>query len=142
MFMPNRTTKDERDKFDHSTHPVSNATRDDLKAPGGGASQRPIQEKENQLQPPPDDQDRINDFFSRHGGAGKTPQRFGGPQDGRQGWSEIEAGDGHVLRCDWSRMGSREEITYSEVAPTGEVPTGVASTGVASTEIAPTPLQK
>jgi hypothetical protein len=78
---------------------------------------------ENQHQPPPDDQDRIKDFFARHGGAGKTPQRFGGPQAGRQGWSEIEAGDGHVLRCDWSRSGSREEITYSEVAPAGVAPT-------------------
>jgi len=115
--MPNRTTDDERNKLDHSTHPTSSATRDDLKAPGSGASQQPPQNKENQLQPLPGDEDRIKDFFSRHGGPGKTPPRFGGPPGG-QGWSEIEAGDGHVLRCDWSRIGSREEFSYSEVAPT------------------------
>lgn len=113
--MPNRTTDDERDKLDHSTHPTSNATGDDLRAPGGTASQRPPQESSG-LRPPPDDEDRVKDFFARHGGPGKAPRRFGG-QDWMRGWSEIDALDGHVLRCDWSRMGSREEITYSEVAP-------------------------
>jgi hypothetical protein len=66
----------------------------------------------------PDDDDRIEDFFSRHGGPGKAPRRFGGSQGGPNGWSEIEAHDGHVLRCDWSRVGSRQESKYSEVAPT------------------------
>jgi hypothetical protein len=115
--MPNRTTDDEREKLDHSTHPTSKSTPDDLNAPGGGAGQRRPGTEESELEPPPDDDDRIKDFFARHGGPGKTPRRSGGPQGGAQGWSEVEACDGHVLRCDWSRMGSREEISYSEVAP-------------------------
>jgi hypothetical protein len=36
--MPNRTTSDETDKLDHSTHPTTHATKDDLKAPGGGTT--------------------------------------------------------------------------------------------------------
>ncbi len=71
----------------------------------------------DQIEPPPDYEERVKDFFARHGGPARTPRRFGGPQGGLQGWSEIEAGDGHVLRCDWSRMGSLQEINYSEVAP-------------------------
>ncbi len=113
--MPNRTTDDERDKLDHSTHPTSKATGDDLRAPGGTAGQRPLADS-GDMDPLPDDEDRVNDFFGRHGGPGKAQRRFGG-QGRLQGWSEIEALDGHVLRCEWSRMGSREEITYSEVAP-------------------------
>jgi hypothetical protein len=33
------------------------------------------------------------------------------------GWSEVYAADGYRLRCDWSRMGSREEMKFSEIAP-------------------------
>jgi hypothetical protein len=32
--MPNRTTSHETDKLDHSTHPTSHSTKDDLRAPG------------------------------------------------------------------------------------------------------------
>ncbi len=110
--MPNRTTADERDKLDHSSHPTSRATRDDLRAPGGANQQ------ESEPAPPPDDDDRIRDFFSRHGGPGKTPRRSGQSEGGLKGWSEIQAGDGHVLRCDWSLSGTLEEVKYSEVAPT------------------------
>jgi hypothetical protein len=39
--MPNRTTTDERDKLDHSTHPTTRPTKDDLRAPGGGAAAKP-----------------------------------------------------------------------------------------------------
>jgi hypothetical protein len=35
--MPNRTTSHETDKLDHSTHPTTHATKDDLRAPGGGS---------------------------------------------------------------------------------------------------------
>jgi hypothetical protein len=39
--MPNRTTDDDRDKLDHSSHPTTHATKNDLRAPGGGASEAP-----------------------------------------------------------------------------------------------------
>jgi hypothetical protein len=118
--MPNRNTDDEREKLDHSSHPTSSATEADLNAPGAGAAGK---EGSDDLQPPPDDEDRIRDFYARHGGAGNAPRRFAS-QGGLQGWSEIEARDGHVLRCEWSRFGSREEIAYSEVAPSsGTAPT-------------------
>jgi len=105
--MPNRTTLDERDKLDHSSHPTSNATKDDLRPPGGA----------NELKPPADEEDRVEDFFARHGGPGKAPRRAGQSQGGLAGWSEIEAGDGHVLRCDWSLSGTMENAKYIEVAP-------------------------
>jgi hypothetical protein len=35
--MPNRNTSHETDKLDHSTHPTSHATRDDLRIPGAGS---------------------------------------------------------------------------------------------------------
>ena len=37
--MPNRTTFNERDKVDHSSHPTNRATKDDLEAPGGRAKE-------------------------------------------------------------------------------------------------------
>jgi hypothetical protein len=39
--MPNRTTDDDREKLDHSSHPTTHATKNDLRAPGGGASEAP-----------------------------------------------------------------------------------------------------
>jgi hypothetical protein len=81
--------------------------------PGGKMSQ----DQESDLDPPSDDSDRIKDFFSRHGGPGEVPRRSGRSQGGLRGWSEIVAHDGHVLRCDWSRTGTLEEMKYSEVAP-------------------------
>jgi hypothetical protein len=67
----------------------------------------------------PDHEDRLKDFFARHGGAGARAMRQGQSAGGVQGWSEVYASDGHTLRCDWSTFGSREEMKYSEIAPTG-----------------------
>jgi hypothetical protein len=39
--MPNRNTSHEQDKLDHSTHPTTRSTKDDLRAPGGGSAERP-----------------------------------------------------------------------------------------------------
>jgi hypothetical protein len=70
-----------------------------------------------------DSEDRIQDFLSRHGGAGASPAREETipPReetiDSVRGWSEVYAADGYKLRCDWSRVGSREEMTFSEVPP-------------------------
>jgi hypothetical protein len=65
----------------------------------------------------PDHDDRLKDFFARHGGASTRPMRKGQSGGGVQGWSEVYANDGYALRCDWSTFGSREEMKYSEVGP-------------------------
>jgi hypothetical protein len=67
-----------------------------------------------------DDEDRISDFLSRHGGAGTTPARRGESSGGLAGWSEVFAADGHVLRCDWSKQGTRSEMSFVERPPTTE----------------------
>jgi hypothetical protein len=64
----------------------------------------------------PDHDDRLVDFFARHGGASTRPTRKG-QSAGVQGWSEVYANDGYALRCEWSTFGSREEMKYSELAP-------------------------
>jgi hypothetical protein len=66
----------------------------------------------------PDSQDRIREFLARHGGPSAQPNRKEITQSGVSGWSEVYAADGYRLRCDWSRMGSREEMKFSEISPT------------------------
>jgi hypothetical protein len=65
----------------------------------------------------PDHDERIKDFFARHGGPGRRGIRNVQASGGVQGWSEAHASDGYVLRCDWSTFGNREEMQYSEIAP-------------------------
>jgi hypothetical protein len=67
----------------------------------------------------PDHAERLEDFFARHGGPGPRGVRKGQSQGGMKGWSEAHAGDGYILRCDWSTLGSRDEMKYSEIAPEG-----------------------
>jgi len=38
--MPNRNTSHEQNKLDHSTHPTTRSTKDDLRAPGGAPEPR------------------------------------------------------------------------------------------------------
>jgi hypothetical protein len=64
----------------------------------------------------PDSQDRIRDFMDRHGGPG-SPRRQATEPAGDRGWYEIYAADGYRLRCDWSRLGGREELKFSEIGP-------------------------
>ncbi len=64
----------------------------------------------------PDSEDRIVDFMKRHGGPG-SPRRQATDAAGDRGWYEIYAADGYCLRCDWSRMGGREELKYCEIGP-------------------------
>jgi hypothetical protein len=66
----------------------------------------------------PDSQDRIREFLARHGGPSPRPNREEITQSGVRGWSEVYAADGYRLRCDWSRMGSRQEMKFSEISPT------------------------
>ena len=48
--MPNRTTADESEKLDHSSHPTTHATKDDLRAPGGGTGE-PSKDKAGSRRP-------------------------------------------------------------------------------------------
>jgi hypothetical protein len=64
-----------------------------------------------------DDADRIKDFLARHGGPCNRASKAGESAPGIQGWTEVYANDGYVLRCDWSSFGNREEMKYSEIAP-------------------------
>jgi hypothetical protein len=64
----------------------------------------------------PDSEDRIRDFMDRHGGPG-SPRRQATEPAGDRGWYEIYAADGYRLRCDWSRLGGREELKFSEIGP-------------------------
>jgi hypothetical protein len=66
----------------------------------------------------PDSEERIREFLARHGGPSPRPSRGETTQPGVSGWSEVYAADGYRLRCDWSRMGSREEMKFSEISPT------------------------
>jgi hypothetical protein len=65
----------------------------------------------------PDHDERLKDFFARHGGPGPGSTRRGQSAGGVEGWSEVYASDGYVLRCDWSKLGTRDEMEYSEIAP-------------------------
>jgi hypothetical protein len=67
-----------------------------------------------------DHDERLKDFFARHGGPGPRAHRRGQSAGGVQGWSEAYASDGYTLRCDWSTFGSRDEMKYSEIAPKPE----------------------
>lgn len=68
-----------------------------------------------------DRDERELDFFARHGGPATRPARKERSAGGEQGWSEVYANDGYVLRCDWSRFGTREEMKYTELAPRNEI---------------------
>jgi hypothetical protein len=65
----------------------------------------------------PDHDERLKDFFARHGGPASRSVRRGQSVGGAQGWSEAYASDGYILRCDWSTFGTRDEMKYSEIAP-------------------------
>jgi hypothetical protein len=38
-----------------------------------------------------------------------------GPRTGGQVCSQVFAADGYKLRCDWSKLGSREKMLYAEI---------------------------
>jgi hypothetical protein len=65
----------------------------------------------------PDDNDRIMDFWNRHGGPSTRLREQGETESGTKGWWEAYAVDGYILRCDWSTMGSRREMRYIERPP-------------------------
>jgi hypothetical protein len=67
-----------------------------------------------------DEGDRVVDFYTRHGGRAARAATTGETLAGNSGWSEAYAADGYILRCDWSRLGDREELAYSEIRPAME----------------------
>jgi hypothetical protein len=64
-----------------------------------------------------DSSDRIQEFLARHGGPAARKGDAGDIVAGISGWSEVYAADGYTLRCDWSRMGDRQEMQFSEHPP-------------------------
>jgi len=70
----------------------------------------------------PDSEDRARDFLARHGGAGSMPPRAETLDSGASGWSEVYAADGHKLRCDWSMLGTKRELKFSEIPPSAPKP--------------------
>ena len=64
-----------------------------------------------------DGEDRITDFFARHGGPGRIGEQEGDEELHTRGWSEVYAADGHRLRCEWSRAGDKTLMNFSEISP-------------------------
>jgi hypothetical protein len=65
----------------------------------------------------PDADDRVQDFWKRHGGPAARPRDEGTIAPDSSGWSEVYAADGYTLRCEWSRMGTLQEMRYIERPP-------------------------
>jgi hypothetical protein len=70
----------------------------------------------------PDSGDRIRDFWARHGGPAARRSDAGESVAGASGWSEVYASDGYTLRCEWSRLGDRHEMQYTERPPQSSSP--------------------
>jgi hypothetical protein len=64
-----------------------------------------------------DGEERIADFFVRHGGPGLIHEREGDKESHTRGWSEVFAADGYKLRCEWSKAGAKTEMNFSEIPP-------------------------
>ena len=60
---------------------------------------------------------RVAQFLARHGGPAANAEREEQDAAGTRGWSEVYAADGYALRCEWSRIGTRTELQFLEVAP-------------------------
>jgi hypothetical protein len=65
----------------------------------------------------PDSEDRIADFFDRHGGRGLAHARADDAELHNLGSWEVYAADGHTLRCEWSKEGTRTRMNFTEIPP-------------------------
>ena len=65
----------------------------------------------------PGGEDSIADFFARHGGRGLVHERAGDRELHTRGWWEVYAADGHKLRCEWSKAGTRTQMNFTEIPP-------------------------
>ncbi len=61
--------------------------------------------------------DRVAEFMRRHGGPTDIASRNARMESGCQGWSEIYAADGYVLRVEWSRFELRRTMRVFELRP-------------------------
>jgi hypothetical protein len=61
--------------------------------------------------------DRIRDFWDRHGGPGSRQSQAGDTVHGVSGWSEVYAADGYTLRCEWAQVGDRHSMKFVETPP-------------------------
>jgi hypothetical protein len=61
--------------------------------------------------------DRVEEFGRRHGGLAPDATRTEQVDDGYQGWFEVRAMDGYVLRLEWSRTELRNTLYVFERAP-------------------------
>jgi hypothetical protein len=65
-----------------------------------------------------DKEERLQDFFARHGGESNPARRSEEEHDHRSGWYEVCAADGYTLRCDWSSGSeSSSQMKFSEIRP-------------------------
>jgi hypothetical protein len=65
-----------------------------------------------------DKEDRLKDFFARHGGESRSARRAEEDHEHRCGWYEVSAADGYLLRCDWSITGETgAHMRFSELRP-------------------------
>jgi hypothetical protein len=64
-----------------------------------------------------DSDDRVQQFLARHGGPGMPKAASATDALGASGWSEVYAADGYILRCDWSSLGDRQEMKFTETPP-------------------------
>ena len=62
---------------------------------------------------------RIAEFLARHGGPTARREREGDMQHHTRGWSEVYAADGYRLRCEWSKVGARIELSFVEIPANG-----------------------
>jgi hypothetical protein len=61
--------------------------------------------------------ERVTQFLSHHGGPATIGEREGESEHGTRGWSEVYAADGYALRCEWSRIGEKIEMRFTEIPP-------------------------
>jgi hypothetical protein len=76
----------------------------------------PIDDQDRDVESP-DGDDRMKDFWNRHGGPSTRRSEQGETESGAKGWSEVYAADGYTLRCDWSKIGGQREMRYIEQPP-------------------------
>jgi hypothetical protein len=63
----------------------------------------------------PGDDDRLADFLARHGGRALVSERAADGELHTRGWWEVQAADGHKLRCEWSKAGTMTHMNFTEI---------------------------
>jgi hypothetical protein len=111
-------------EFPSSTTPLIEASRGGPLAWNSFVSLRKVENAMIDQNPLPEvivpgDEDRIADFFARHGGRGRglVHERAGDKESHTRGWSEVYAADGHKLRSEWSKAGTRIQMSFTEIPP-------------------------